>query len=170
MNLLNNNNKISNFCSLLFLCIILVMGCSSSTDQPKTESTQELGTEQFVQDFPDEVTAETAESYINQSIDNDNYDQAITLLARHTNLPNYDQLKEKVHLNYGLFYEYRGGGDMRSRMSLALRQFIKTLQVNSENPKARAEINQIMGVYSTFPNRTPPGGIVDTLQAMGLIE
>jgi len=153
---------------LIILTAMLTIGCSSSTDQPETSAAQQ--TEQIAADFPDEITAKTAETFINQSVENDKYEQSIAFLERYSDLPNYKTLKEKVHLNYGLFYEYRGGGDMRSRMTQALRQFITTLQVNPDNPKARAEIEQIMGVYATFPNRTPPGGIVDTLRAMGLAQ
>lgn len=153
---------------LFTIVSVLTIGCSSSNDQPEPSTTQQ--TDQLAANFPDEITEKTAETFINQSVENDNYEQAIAFLKRHSNLPNHKVLKEKVHLNYGLFYEYRGRGDMRSRMTQALRQFIATLQVNPDNAKARAEIEQIMGVYATFPNRTPPGGIVDTLRAMGLAQ
>jgi hypothetical protein len=107
---------------------------------------------------------------INQYIKNDNYAEAIELLndADPAEVANLALLKEKVHLNYGLYLEYRGGDkDMRDRMTGALRQFIKTLQINADNDKARAEIEQIMGIYQTMPNKSIPEDIITNLQELG---
>ncbi|MGM0588024.1 MAG: hypothetical protein ACQETE_06410 [Bacteroidota bacterium] len=107
---------------------------------------------------------------INQYIENDNYAEAIELLnnADPAEVANLALLKEKVHLNYGLYLEYRGGDkDMRDRMTGALRQFIKTLQINEGNDKARAEIEQIMSIYQTMPNKSIPEDIITNLQELG---
>jgi hypothetical protein len=107
---------------------------------------------------------------IDQHIKNDNYAGALELLndADPNKVANLDLLKEKVHLNYGLFLEYRGEGkSMRDRMTSALRQFIKTLEINPKNDKARAEIEQIMGIYQTMPGKTVPEDIIENLQKLG---
>ncbi|MDZ7691676.1 MAG: hypothetical protein U5K69_11225 [Balneolaceae bacterium] len=64
-----------------------------------------------------------------------------------------DKLREKTYLNYGLYLEYRGpeGSSMRDRMTSALEQYIAVLKLNPKNEKARSEIEQIMGIYSTMP-------------------
>ncbi len=80
------------------------------------------------------------------------------------------ELKEKTYLNYGLYLEYRGPEEssMRDRMTSALEQFIKVLEINPENEKARTEIQQIMGIYETMPDRSPGDEIVEDLQALGV--
>lgn len=109
---------------------------------------------------------------IDQLIAEDNYQQAIELLSN-ADPQNVDadisKLKEKTYLNYGLYLEYRGPEDssMRDRMTSALEQYIKVLNINSENQKARSEIKQIMGIYDTMPNRTPGEDIMNDLRELG---
>lgn len=107
---------------------------------------------------------------IDQHIKNDNYPAALELLneADPNKVANLEMLKEKVHLNYGLFLEYRGENQsMRDRMTGALRQYVKTLQINPDNEKARSEIKQIMGIYQTMPGKTVPEDITNNLQELG---
>lgn len=117
-------------------------------------------------------TPENLEQYIDQLITNDQYESALEVLedadstSTDANLP---LLKEKVHLNYGLYLEYRGPEEssMRDRMTSALEQYIEVLNINPGNEKARAEIKQIMGVYSTMPDRSPGKEIVEELNKLG---
>lgn len=131
---------------VLFLLATLSLpfgGCSSSSDKP-------------------------VEEQVTEAIRNDNYSKALELLNESDEVAQKELLLERTHLNYGLYLEYRGEGSMRENMTGALRQFIKTLEVNPNNAKARQEINQIMGIYSTMPNRQPPQGILDTLRTYDL--
>ncbi len=117
-------------------------------------------------------TPEDLSKKIDQLIAEDNYQQAIELL---TNANPQDveadlsKLKEKTYLNYGLYLEYRGPEDssMRDRMTSALEQYIKVLNINPENQKARSEIKQIMGIYDTMPNRNPGEEIMNDLRELG---
>lgn len=109
---------------------------------------------------------------IDQLIAEDNYKQALTLLDNadstktDADLP---KLKEKAHLNYGLYLEYRGPEDssMRDRMTSALEQYIAVLNINPENQKARSEIQQIMGIYNTMPDKSPGEEILADLRELG---
>lgn len=117
-------------------------------------------------------TPEDLSKRIDQLIAEDNYQQAIELLTNadpqdvESDLP---KLKEKTYLNYGLYLEYRGpeGSSMRDRMTSALEQYIKVLNINPENQKARSEVGQIMSIYDTMPNRSPGEEIMSDLRELG---
>lgn len=109
---------------------------------------------------------------VDQLIAEDNYERALELIDN----ANPDQtdadiprLREKTHLNYGLYLEYRGPEDssMRDRMTSALEHFIEVLNINPQNENARAEIQQIMGIYQTMPDRSPGEEILEELRALG---
>ncbi|MDX1671012.1 MAG: hypothetical protein R3211_01620 [Balneolaceae bacterium] len=118
-------------------------------------------------------TPENLEQRIDQLISQDQYEQALELLEDAdpaTTDSDLETLKEKIHLNYGLYLEYRGpeGSTMRDRMTSALQQYIAVLKINPQNEKARAEINQIMSVYNTMPDRSPPDEILEELKELGI--
>lgn len=117
-------------------------------------------------------TPENLSERVDQLIAEDNYSQAIELVnnadANETNA-DLATLKEKAHLNYGMFLEYRAPDDqsMRERMTSALEQYIKVLNLNPENQKAREEIKQIMSIYSTMPDKSPGEEIMADLRELG---
>jgi len=116
-------------------------------------------------------TPKNIEKNIDQLIDQDEYEKAISILEDADSSKTTADLKllrEKVHLNYGMHLEYRGEGEMgmRERMTGALRQFIETLKINPNNQKARSEINQIMSIYATMP-KSPGKDIKKELQKLG---
>lgn len=128
--------------------LLLFVGCSS-TDQPEN-----LG------------------KTVDQLIAEDNYSKALEYIENAdpaTTEADLDKLREKTHLNYGLYLEYRGpeGSSMRDRMTNALEQYIAVLKLNPQNEKARSEIEQIMGIYSTMPDRSPGEEIVAELNKLG---
>lgn len=117
-------------------------------------------------------TPENISKKIDQLIAEDSYQQAIELVenADPANTEaDLAKLREKTYLNYGLYLEYRGpeGSSMRDRMTSALEQYIKVLRINPKNEKARAEIKQIMGIYSTMPDRSPGEKILKDLRELG---
>lgn len=117
-------------------------------------------------------TPENLPKRVDQLIAEDNYTQALTLLndadstQTDADLP---KLKEKTYLNYGLYLEYRGpeGSTMRDRMTSALEQYIAVLNINPQNQKARSEIQQIMDIYSTMPEKSPGEEIMNDLRELG---
>jgi len=117
-------------------------------------------------------TTEDIPAKVDQLIVEDNYQKAIELVEGADSSKtdaNLAQLKEKTYLNYGLYLEYRGPEEngMRERMTSALQQFIKVLKINQENEKARSEIDNIMAVYKTMPDRSPGDEIISELQELG---
>ena len=117
-------------------------------------------------------TPENLPQRVDQLIAEDNYEEAIDVLedadADETNT-DLTTLREKVHLNYGIFLEYRGteGTDMRDRMTGALEQYIEVLNINPDNQKAISEIEQIMGIYKTMPDKSPGEDIMEELKNLG---
>ncbi|HET6527810.1 MAG TPA: hypothetical protein VFG39_03585 [Balneolaceae bacterium] len=131
---------------LLFLLTVFV-ACSSQTPKNLTEE-------------------------VNGLIAEDNYSQALEVLNNADPAKtdaDIATLKEKTYLNYGLYLEYRGPEDssMRDRMTSALRQYIEVLKINPHNQKARGEIQQIMNIYQTMPDRSPGEDILKELQELG---
>ena len=133
--------------TLLLLFTALFIGCSGSTPE-------DIGNE------------------VDRLIAEDNYQQAIALLQDTEPADteaDLEKLKEKTYLNYGLYLEYRGpeGSSMRDRMTSALEQYIRVLNINPENQKARDEIKQIMSIYGTMPDKSPGEEILTDLRALG---
>lgn len=117
-------------------------------------------------------TPEDLPNHIDQLIAEDNYTQAINLLNDTDSTEteaDLSRLKEKTYLNYGLYLEYRGPEDssMRDRMTSALEQYIKVLNINPQNQTARKEIKQIMSIYGTMPDRSPGEEIIQDLRDLG---
>lgn len=106
-------------------------------------------------------------SQVDALIANDEYVAAIELLEEQEETEEVLMLKETTYLNYGLYLEYRSEDAMRDRMNGALQQFAEVLKINPDNEKAYTEIEQILGVYSTFPNRQPDEAVLDELRALG---
>lgn len=129
----------------LLLLTVLFIGCSSETSENLSER-------------------------VDQLIAEDNYTEAIELVNNADETDNdLAQLKEKAHLNYGMFLEYRAPEDqsMRERMTSALEQYIQVLNLNPQNQKARDEVNKIMGIYSTMPDKSPGENILENLRELG---
>ncbi len=129
------------------LALILVISCSSGTTENLAER-------------------------VDQLIAEDNYVEALDLINSADPAEteaDLQTLREKTHLNYGIYLEYRGPEDssMRDRMISALEQYIAVLKINPNNQKAVSEIEQIMSIYSTMPDRSPGEDIVQELNELG---
>lgn len=117
-------------------------------------------------------TPQNLSEQVDQLIAEDKYSEALAVLDDAEPAETDDDietLKEKTHLNYGLYLEYRGPEDssMRDRMTSALQQFIEVLKINPQNQEARSEIRQIMDIYETMPERSPGDEILTDLRELG---
>lgn len=134
---------------IITLMALVMAGCSSSQEQtPKPENVGKR---------------------VDQLIDQNKYDEALSMLNDMDKSPEVKLQLEKAHLNYGIYLEYEGGDrSMRDRMTDALRQYIEVLRLNPKNQKAHAEVQQIMGIYKTMPDKNVPDDIVNALDEMGV--
>jgi len=101
-------------------------------------------------------------------IEQDEYEKALTTLEEQAPSEQTDKLREKTHLNYGIHLIYQSVPEnMRENANNALRQFIEVLKINPNNEKAISEIDQIMSIYATFPDRSPREDILEDLRRLG---
>ncbi len=140
----------SKFSIIFFLLIpFLILACGDDTPQLDT-------------DMP-------VEQQVNTLIEQNEYEAALDLLSdKDPNDPHIAELREKTHLNYGLHsMNTFDAEEMRTRMNNALVQFTEVLRINPQNAVAREQIEQIMGVYATMPNRSPDEEVIEGLREVG---
>ncbi|CAN5164055.1 hypothetical protein BH23BAC3_BH23BAC3_15790 [soil metagenome] len=111
----------------------------------------------------------SVEQQVNILIEQNEYKAALDLLSdKHRNDPQIAELREKTHLNYGLHsMNTFDAEEMRTRMNNALVQFTEVLRINPRNAVAREQIEQIMGVYATMPDRSPDEEVIEGLKEVG---
>jgi len=134
---------------LLILITVGVFACSKSeTDTPPQPA--------------------SLQEEIDLLIEQDQYEQALARLSEKDASEEVAKLKEKTHLNYGIHLIYQSVPEnMRENANNALRQFIEVLKINPDNEKAISEIDQIMSIYATFPDRSPREDILEELRRLG---
>lgn len=110
----------------------------------------------------------TLDQQVNSLVSETKFDEAMTILDGKPVSPEISELKEQVHLKHGIHLVYNSKPtDMRENANNALREFIAVLEINPMNEKAKAEIQQILGIYRTFPDRQPAEDVVEKLQELG---
>lgn len=128
--------------SLFLMLFVLISACS---DSPKTLDQQ-----------------------VEVLIKEHKFDEALSLLESKESSQSVSSLKETVHLQHGIYLVYSADpSEMRENANNALREFIAVLEINPENEKARAEIQQIINIYRTFQNRQPEEEVIKKLEAFG---
>jgi len=139
------------FSIVYILVLTLICTACGSNDTPYVDSDMPL------------------EQQINLLIEQDEYEAALDLLEdEEPDDPQIAELREKTHLNYGLnSMNTFDAEEMRTRMNNALVQFTEVLKINPRNAVAREQIEQIMGVYATMPDRGPDPEVVEGLREVG---
>jgi len=144
------NNRLLIFTTLLFFAIFL-QSCGGDDSQPAID--EDL----------------TISEQIDLLIENNDYETALNILEEMDQTdPEVQTLREKTHLNYGLHsMSTFDETEMRTRMNNALTQFTEVLRINPDNSVAREQIEQIMGIYATIPNRQPEPEVLEGLREIG---
>jgi hypothetical protein len=132
--------------------LLLIVGLTACADSKKTD-----------------LNTKSLSEKVDFFLENDQYTDALTLLEPIEETEEVKMLKEKTHLNYGLYLEYRDSNvtNMRDKMNGALAEYVKVLKINPDNEKAVSEIEQILGIYSTFENRKPDEAVSKDLRDLG---
>lgn len=135
----------------ILLLTIFIQSCSSDESQPSIN--EDL----------------TISEQIDLLIDNNDYETALDILEEMDQAdPEIQTLREKTHLNYGLHsMSTFDETEMRTRMNNALTQFTEVIRINPDNSVAREQIEQIMGIYATIPNRQPEPEVLEGLREVG---
>lgn len=102
-------------------------------------------------------------------IEQNEYESALSLLEDED--PSDEEVArqlEKTHLNYALYsMNTFDETEMRTRMNNALYQFTEVLRINPDNSVARENIQQIMEIYATMPDRSPEEEVLEGLREVG---
>lgn len=115
-----------------------------------------------------DATEQTISQQVDTYINNDQYDESLAFLDGKRESPEYSTLKEKTHLNYGIYLIYNSEpANMRENANNALRQFVEVLKINPDNQKAVSEIENILSIYRTFPDRKPAEDVNEDLRELG---
>jgi len=112
-------------------------------------------------------TPMTLEQQVDQLVTEAKFDEAMNLLDESSSEEAL-QLREEVHLRHGIYLIYNADpAQMRENANNALREFVAVLELNPDNEKARAEIEQILGIYRSFPDRQPAEDVLEELRDFG---
>lgn len=143
-------NRYLTLTSILLLAFF-IQSCSSDESQPSVN--EDL----------------TISEQIDLLIDNNDYETALDILEEMDQTdPEIQTLREKTHLNYGLHsMSTFDEAEMRTRMNNALIQFTEVIRINPQNSVAREQIEQIMAIYATIPNRQPEPEVLEGLRDVG---
>ncbi|WP_232802966.1 outer membrane protein assembly factor BamD [Gracilimonas amylolytica] len=115
----------------------------------------------------DDKTQMTLDQQVDQLVTEAKFDEAMELLDE-TSSEEALKLREDVHLRHGIYLIYNADpSQMRENANNALREFIAVLELNPDNEKARAEIEQILGIYRSFPDRQPAEDVLEQLRDFG---
>ena len=128
------------------LALVLITACSQSESKKKM----------------------TLNEQVNALISEAKFEEAMSLLDDEPSSPEISKLKENVHLKHGIHLIYNSEpSQMKENANQALREFIAVLEINPNNEKAKAETEQILGIYRSFPNRAPAQDVLDKLKELG---
>jgi hypothetical protein len=144
---------------LLFAVLPFVFaGCGVDTPSSETDSYEDT-TAQVA--YPADFDAFSLQQKVEFFIENDLYTDAFDVLRGQDETDQQiRELKIAAHMTYGLYLTYGSLTDMRTRMPEALRHYRKVVELDPENTQAKAEIDQIEGIYRSL-NREIPQGVAE---------
>lgn len=146
------------------LALLLLTQCQQGEKAADSDST--MGSAESV-DMA--APSGTMEEKVDTWIANNDYDAALEWLGTQDEAdPDVKRQLEKVWLNYG-YHSMRvfDPAEMRTQMNWALTCFAEVLTLNDQNEAARGQIDQILGVYATMPDRGPDPDVMDRLAPFG---
>ena len=149
---------------MLTLIALVVLSCGGNANSGNSG-----GPDSGMADANDVATDLPIAQQIDALIDMDLYEDALERLeGQDMQDSQIRMLREKTHLNYGLHSMMTfDQTEMRTRMNRALRQFTIVLEINPQNRVAREQIDQILMIYGTMPDRSPDPDVLEGLRTVG---
>lgn len=143
---------------LVVAVVVALTACGSETPEPEISQLQATPTPvELPADFESYSLQQKVEFYI----ENDMFTDAIGELRGQDEADEQvRELKIAAHMTYALSLTYGSLTDMRTRMPEALRHYRKVMELDPENAQAKAEIDQIEGIYRSL-NREIPQGVAE---------
>jgi len=163
------------------LCIGLSMiACSKKTSKT---SPQKEGVQMTI---PAKLESASMQEKVNYLLNSDNtdqdtsndfnpalFDEVVPALEKQ-NDPKSKQELVQLYLKHGIWNMYYGPytatAKMRLAVTVALKDFIRVLELDPHNQEATRQINQIIDVYKTMPNKSVPEEVVPDLKKLGFLQ
>jgi Flp pilus assembly protein TadD len=143
---------------LVVAVVVALTACGAET--PPAEVSQAEATSAPVE-YPTDFDTYSLQQKVEFYIENDLYTEAFDALrGQDESDAAIRELKIAAHMTYGLYLTYGSLTDMRTRMPEALRHYRKVVELDPENAQAKAEIEQIEGIYRSL-NREIPQGVAE---------
>ncbi|HKJ31527.1 MAG TPA: hypothetical protein VKA34_06845 [Balneolales bacterium] len=165
--------------TVIFLALsgLILAGCSNKKSDNSSSNTGNNNTQAIAARFKGKTLKQKAEYLINsnnmdQNKNNDFspalYKQVVSQLKTKDDSAS-QHLLAQVYLRHGMYKLYNGPvkGNMHEAVTESLQDFINVLNMEPHNKKARAEINQILKIYKTMPNKSVAKELVPKLQKLG---
>lgn len=166
--------KLRNIIVLLVFSGLVFAGCSSK----KAKNSSKSGNSEVIAARFKNKTLKQKAEYLIHSNDMDqnkknNFSPALysevvrQLKAKHDTASQH--LLAQVYLRHGVYKIYHGPvhGSMRKAVTESLQDFIRVLKIEPQNKKARAQIEQILNIYKTMPNKSVAKSLVPELKKLG---
>lgn len=145
---------------LVVAVVVALTACGSETREPEVSQLQAVPTPAPVE-YPADFDTFSLQQKVEFYIENDLYTEALDALRGQDEADEQiRELKIAAHMTYGLYLTYGSLTDMRTRMPEALRHYRKVVELDPENAQAKAEIEQIEGIYRSL-NREIPQGVAE---------
>lgn len=143
---------------LVVAVVVALTACESETPQPEIS---QLQASPAPVEYPADFDSYTLQQKVEFYIENDLYTDALgELRGQDESDEQIRELKIAAHMTYALHLTYGSLTDMRTRMPEALRHYRKVVELDPENAQAKAEIEQIEGIYRSL-NREIPQGVAE---------
>lgn len=155
------------FRSLFFLLALFLISCRSNNDGKYPSEIQTLiDNQQYVQALQSAQMIQTQDRGKGRDLlDNIKKDYESWLELRIAELkiawennPTKAEALADIYLQYGIYYEYYAEHvAMKLRMTGALEHLRRAVELDPENDKAKAEIEQIESIYKQMGREIPEG-------------
>lgn len=154
---------------ILVIPMFIVAACQKNTDKTDRTAAKFKG-----------MTLQQKADYLINSNNNDQdptndfderlYQQVVAQLKGKNDEQSKDLLA-KVYLKHGIWVIYSGPssatGNMHQAVTQSLKDFINVLDIEPHNQQARDQINQILQIYKTMPDKSPDPSLVPKLRQLG---
>lgn len=143
---------------LLVLAVVVAFtACESQSERTEVVAESNEAEVIFPADFESLALSQRVQFYLDNNLFND---ALIALQGQDEDDIEIKNLKIATHMLYALELTYGSLTEQRTRMPEALRHYRRVLQLDPDNERAKAEIEQIESIYRSL-NREIPQGVAE---------
>ncbi len=159
---------------------LILIACSQ---KPKTVSPEAEGSSMAI---PANLKAASLQQKVDYLLNSDNsdrdksndfnpalFEEVVPQLQKKDDPQSKHELAQ-LYLKHGIwnmyYSPYTATPKMRIAVTAALKDFIHVLQIDPGNQEAARQINQIIDVYKTMPDKSVPEEVVPQLKKLGFLQ